>query len=112
MKPDNSITLADYVQTVRGSLSHEDKRLLRKIIEEVIASTELGFLRLPKVLEIFPVSKSTWFAGIREGKFPKPVKLTERTSAWLRTDIEALCERLAATATPRRHGDCGTAGIK
>jgi hypothetical protein len=36
MKPDNSITLADYVETVRGSLSHEAKRFLREIIEGVI----------------------------------------------------------------------------
>jgi predicted DNA-binding transcriptional regulator AlpA len=53
------------------------------------------FLRLPAVLQIIPVSKSTWWAGIRAGKFPKPVKLTERTSAWKRGDIVALCERLS-----------------
>jgi prophage regulatory protein len=55
------------------------------------------FLRLPQVLEIIPISKSTWWAGIRSGKFPKPVKLTERTSAWRRKDIEDLCVRLSGT---------------
>lgn len=54
----------------------------------------MSFLRLRQVLEIIPVSKSTWWAGVREGRFPKPIKLTERTSAWLRSDIEALCDRL------------------
>ena len=58
---------------------------------------EVGFLRLPQVLEIIPVSKSTWWNGIRAGKFPKPVKLTERTSAWRRKDVEALCARLSGT---------------
>jgi prophage regulatory protein len=53
------------------------------------------FLRLPQVLEIIPVSKSTWWAGIRDGKFPKAVKLTKRTSAWRRKDIEDLCVRLS-----------------
>lgn len=53
------------------------------------------FLRLPDVLVIIPVSKSTWWAGIKTGKFPKPVKLTERTSAWRRSDIDQLVERLA-----------------
>jgi prophage regulatory protein len=53
------------------------------------------FLRLPQVLEVIPVSRSTWFAGVRAGRFPKPVKLTERTSAWLRTEIEDLCVRLS-----------------
>jgi predicted DNA-binding transcriptional regulator AlpA len=53
------------------------------------------FLRLPEVLRIIPVSKSTWWAGIRDGKFPKPIKLSTRTSAWLRSDIDDLCKRLA-----------------
>jgi prophage regulatory protein len=56
-----------------------------------------GFLRLPQVLEILPISKSTWWKGIKEGRFPKPVKLTERTSAWLRADIDALCNRFVAS---------------
>ncbi len=53
------------------------------------------FLRLPQVLKIIPVSKSTWWGGIRSGKYPRPVKLSERTSAWRRSDIVALCERLS-----------------
>lgn len=48
-------------------------------------------LRLPQVLERIPVSKSTFWAGIKKGKFPKPVKLTERTSAWRETEIDAIC---------------------
>ena len=52
------------------------------------------FLRLPQVLEIFPVSKSTWWQGIREGKYPKPVKLSVRTSAWRESDIDDLIDRL------------------
>ena len=51
------------------------------------------FLRLPEVLERIPVSKSTWWAGIRQGRFPKPVKLSMRTSAWRETDIDALCNQ-------------------
>ncbi|MBA4416485.1 MAG: hypothetical protein C0392_01035 [Syntrophus sp. (in: bacteria)] len=54
------------------------------------------FLRLPQVLEKIPVSKSTWWAGIRKGIFPKPVKLTTRTSAWREADIECLCETLCS----------------
>lgn len=41
-----------------------------------------GFVRLDQVLEVIPVSKSTWFRGIQSGRFPKPVKLGERASAW------------------------------
>ena len=61
---------------------------------------ERVFLRLPQVLERIPVSKSTWWSGIREGRFPKPIKLSVRTSAWLQSDIDDLYDRLAGTATP------------
>jgi prophage regulatory protein len=51
---------------------------------------ETGFLRLRAVLKVFPVSKSTWWAGVKTGKFPKPIKLTARTTAWKVEDIRAL----------------------
>ena len=57
--------------------------------------TEIGYLRLPQVLAAFPVSKSTWWNGIREGRYPKPVKLSANTTAWRVEDIRALIERVA-----------------
>jgi prophage regulatory protein len=50
----------------------------------------IGYLRLPQVLKLFPVSKSTWWQGVKEGRFPAPVKLTERTTAWRVEDIHKL----------------------
>ena len=52
----------------------------------------MGYLRLPDVLRLFPVSKSTWWNGVKDGKFPQPVKLTERTTAWRVEDIRNLIE--------------------
>lgn len=49
-----------------------------------------GFLRLRQVLEVFPVSKTTWWDGIASGKYPRPVKLSERVSAWRVQDIHRL----------------------
>jgi prophage regulatory protein len=54
----------------------------------------IGFLRLPQVLKLFPVSKSTWWAGVKDGKFPAPVKLTERTTAWRVEDIKKHLEQV------------------
>ena len=51
------------------------------------------YLRLSAVLERVPVSKSTWWAGIRKGIFPKGVKLSARTTAWREEDIDAPCNR-------------------
>lgn len=51
---------------------------------------ETGFMRLSQVLAVFPVSKSTWYQGIIEGKFPKPVKISPRCTAWKSEDIRTL----------------------
>ncbi len=48
-----------------------------------------GFLRLPQVLALIPVSKSTWWEGCKDGRFPKPIKLTPRTTVWRAEDIAA-----------------------
>ena len=53
-----------------------------------------GFIRLPEVLKLIPVSKSTWWAGVQQGKFPRGVKLTPRTTAWALEDIEELIEQI------------------
>lgn len=39
-----------------------------------------------------PVAKSTWWQGVRDGRFPKPLKLGPRTTAWRVEDIRALFE--------------------
>lgn len=51
---------------------------------------EIGFIRLPEVLKVYPVSKSTWWAGVKEGRFPKPVKLGPKMTAWRVEDIREL----------------------
>lgn len=61
---------------------------------------ETGYLRLPQIignpktvpptLPLIPVSKSTWWDGVKSGRFPKPVKLGPRVTAWRVEDIRAL----------------------
>lgn len=55
-----------------------------------IRLNETGFIRLRDVLRLIPVSKSTWWAGIKTGRYPKPVKLGLRITAWRVEDIRAL----------------------
>lgn len=54
-----------------------------------------GFLRLPAVLQLIPVSRASWWAGIKSGRYPRGVKLSERVTAWRKVDIDALIERLS-----------------
>jgi len=51
---------------------------------------DIALLRLPKVLALIPVSKSGWWAGVASGRYPKPVKLSARCSAWRSQDIADL----------------------
>jgi len=61
----------------------------------------IGYLRLNQIVgdkkagitPIFPVSKSTWWAGVKSGRYPQPVKLSERCTAWRVEDIRALIEQ-------------------
>jgi len=51
---------------------------------------ETGFVRLPTVLKVFPVSKSTWWAGVKAKLYPQPVKLGPKITAWRVEDIRQL----------------------
>ena len=59
-----------------------------------MTSTSRRFLRLRQVLELFPVSRSTWYAGVKDGRYPAPIKIGSRAVAWLLIDIERLIESL------------------
>lgn len=54
---------------------------------------ETGFVRLPQILSLIPISRSAWWAGIREGKFPQGIKLGSKTTVWRAEDIRNLIER-------------------
>lgn len=60
-----------------------------------------GYLRLkqiigdsketPPIQPIIPVSKTTWWNGVRSGRFPQPVRtLGKRITVWRVEDIRAL----------------------
>lgn len=61
---------------------------------------ETGYVRLsqivgnpkahPPIPAIIPVSKSTWWLGVKTGRYPQPVKLGPRITAWRIEDIRAL----------------------
>lgn len=44
----------------------------------------------PAIPALIPASKSTWWAGVKTGRYPKPVKIGERIAAWRVEDIRTL----------------------
>jgi len=69
-------------------------------ITGVYSLPRCSLLRLPQIIgdpkakppipALIPVARSTWFAGVKDGRFPKPVKLGPRTAAWRLEAILAL----------------------
>lgn len=50
----------------------------------------------PPIPPIIPVSSSTWWSWVKDGKAPSPIKLSDRVTAWRSTDIYELVEKLSA----------------
>lgn len=73
----------------------ESKMLLSKL-------PETGFLRLksiigdpkanPPIPPLIPVSSSTWWAGVKSGRFPKSTKISDRITGWRVEDIRRFVE--------------------
>jgi len=68
----------------------------------VVQLPEVGFVRLHQILgdrksdpvipPIIPISRASWWNGIKSGKYPQPIKLGPRTTAWRVEDIRRLVE--------------------
>ena len=62
------------------------------------AVTPTKYLRLHQILGtrenpgLVPVSSTTWYSWIQQGRAPQPVKLGPRTSAWRESDIADFLE--------------------
>jgi len=55
--------------------------------------SETRLLRLKQIIPaIIPISKSAWWAGVQSGRYPKPFKLSERTTVWKSEDIMKVIE--------------------
>ncbi len=73
------------------------------------ALPESGYLRLAQIIgdatttpptpALIPVKKSSWWAGVKAGRYPQPVRtLGARITAWRVEDIRALIERVSKAA--------------
>lgn len=59
-----------------------------------------SLLREWQVLDLLPISRSSLWAGVRSGKFPKPLKISANTTAWRAHDILRLIDSLGAAPAP------------
>ena len=61
---------------------------------------ETGFVRVKQIITPgpIPVSRSTWWQGVKDGKFPKSIKLAENITVWKVSDIRDLIDRIESEA--------------
>lgn len=86
----------------KSDSAHDSTSHIQSPIGSSLPAT--GYLRLqiiignpkskPPILPIIPVSKSSWWAGVKSGLYPQPVKLGPRTTAWKVEDIRELIAKL------------------
>ena len=65
-------------------------------IQPTAAFSPIMLLRLPQVLARFPVARSTWYAGVSTGQYPKPIVISKRSVAWTSKSIDELIARQLA----------------
>ena len=64
-------------------------RLLR--LKQIIGDPKSS----PPLEAIIPISKSSWWAGVKTGRFPQAIKLGENTTAWREDEVRELVDTLS-----------------
>ncbi|WP_421928806.1 helix-turn-helix transcriptional regulator [Neoaquamicrobium sediminum] len=62
-----------------------------------MSETSMGFMRLSSIIGpkgLIPISKSSWFSGVKEGRYPAPVRIGRRSAAYRTQDILELIARI------------------
>lgn len=59
---------------------------------------EVGFVRINQILSVIPVSDTTWWRWIQEGKAPKGLKLGPAITVWKAEEIREFIKRLGEEA--------------
>ena len=63
-------------------------RLLR--LKQIIGDPKAN----PPIEAIIPISKSSWWEGVKTGRYPQAIKLGANTTVWREDDIRRLIDNL------------------
>lgn len=65
------------------------------------------FLRLPEVLNIVGLKKSTWYDRIKKEEAPEQIRLSSRCSVWSKNEIDhwMICQKNGTPWNPIEHDD-------
>ena len=51
----------------------------------------------PPIEPIIPISKSTWWEGVKSGRYPKAIKMSANTTVWREDEVRALVDKIIQT---------------
>src|SRR4051794_13861104 len=74
---------------------HQERTDLRADAALHHRSVSSGAGQAPPGGQLIPISKTSWWEGVRSGHFPKPIKIGPRTTAWEIGPIRALVQQLS-----------------
>ena len=63
-------------------------RLLR--LKQIIGDPKAN----PPIEAIIPISKSSWWEGVKTGRYPEAIKLGANTTVWREVDVRRLIDNL------------------
>lgn len=49
-----------------------------------------SFLRVPRITDRMGIGRSSWWAGVKAGKYPPGIKLSPRVTVWRASQIDDL----------------------
>lgn len=59
-----------------------------------------GFVKLDQILQVIPVSESSWYRGIKKGVFPEGKKLYGGAVGW---DVKSIRQLIKSLASQQNH---------
>ena len=52
----------------------------------------------PPIEPIIPISKSSWWEGVKSGRYPQAIKLSANTTVWREDEVRALVDKIIRTS--------------
>ena len=71
------------------------RKFTPRIHARLLPVDDEALVKLPTVLAVFPVSRTSWWRGCKDGRFPAGIKVGPRTTMWRSGAIRALLNSLA-----------------
>ncbi len=66
----------------------------KSTIKNLPADDSFGLMKLSQVLTVMQVSRSNWLEGVKSGRYPASVRLSDRRVAWRISDLKAFIDSL------------------